>query len=190
MYLFQSSGVYFPMQELCKKTVLEFTRVGIWSQLARFFCRFTGISKSQLEKNALVSVNANLDATLKAAIEAMSDAVFISDKDGQFIHFNEAFASFHRFKDKSAVLKALADYPDLLEVFLPDGSLAPLSMWAVPRALRGESVTDAEYIIRRKDTQESWVGLYNFSPIRDIDGAITGSVVIAKDITEQKRLHD
>jgi len=60
-------------------------------------------------------------------------------------------------------------------------------MWAVPRALRGETVTNAEYRLRRKDTGETWVGSYSFAPIRDNDGAVIGSVVVGRDITEHKK---
>ena len=126
-------------------------------------------------------------ATLQAALSSMTDAVFISDSAGRFIEFNEAFATFHKFRNKEECAKTLAEYPVFLEVFLPNGDLAPLEQWAVPRALRGETVTNAEYTLRRKDTGETWVGSYNFSPIRDTAGGIVGSVVTGRDITERKR---
>ncbi len=122
-----------------------------------------------------------------AALSSMVDAVFISDVSGQFIDFNDAFASFHRFKSKAECATKLADYPDILDVFFSDGKPAPLDMWAVPRALRGETVNNAEYILRRKDTGETWVGSYSFSPVRDEKGSIVGSVVVGRDITEAKR---
>ena len=127
---------------------------------------------------------------LEAALAGMTDAVFISDTAGQFIEFNDAFASFHRFRNKAECAKWLSDYTDILDVFMADGEAAPLDMWAVPRALRGETVTDAEYTLRRKDTGETWVGSYNFSPIRDKDGVIVGSVVVGRDITERKRAEE
>ena len=128
------------------------------------------------------------EAKLKSALASMTDAVFISDAQGRFIDFNDAFATFHRFEDKDQCAKHLAEYPDILDVFMPNGELAPLEQWAVPRALRGEIVTNAEYILRRKDTGETWVGSYSFAPIRDNDGNIVGSVVTGRDITERKRL--
>ena len=124
---------------------------------------------------------------LEAALNSMTDAVFISDTLGNFIEFNDAFATFHKFKNKDECAKTLAEYPEFLDVFMADGTLAPLDMWAVSRALRGEVVTDAEYTLRRKDTGETWFGSYNFAPIRDKDGTIIGSVVIGRDITERKR---
>ena len=126
-------------------------------------------------------------AKLQAALESMTDAVFISDVEGRFVEFNEAFATFHRFASKAECARTLAEYPAFLEVFLPDGTPAPLEQWAVPRALRGETVTNAEYGLRRKDTGESWVGSYSFAPIRDAAGTIVGSVVAGRDVTEWKR---
>lgn len=125
-------------------------------------------------------------AKLQAALDSMTDAVFISDSEGRFIDFNAACASFHRFSNKEECAKTFADYPDLLDVFMPDGTLAPVDMWAVPKALRGETDTNAEYTLRRKDSGETWVGSYSFAPIRDENGHIIGAVVVGRDITEQK----
>jgi PAS domain S-box-containing protein len=126
-------------------------------------------------------------AKLAAALASISDAVFISDLEGNFLDFNEAFAAFHKFKNKADCAKTLAEYPAFLDVFMEDGSLAPLEMWAVPRALRGEVGSSVVYYLRRKDTGENWVGSYSFAPIRNEEGSIVGSVVVGRDITERKR---
>jgi PAS domain S-box-containing protein len=127
------------------------------------------------------------ETKLAAALASMTDAVFISDIRGNFIDFNEAFATFHKFKNKAECATTLAEYPAFLEVFHTDGTAAPLEQWAVPRALRGETATNAEYELRRRDTGETWVGSYSFGPIRNEQGEIVGSVVVARDITENKR---
>lgn len=126
-------------------------------------------------------------AKLETALASMTDAVFISDREGHFVEFNEAFAAFHKFDSKADCASTLSEHPEILEVFLPDGSPAPPDQWAVSRALRGETGSNAEYSLRRKDTGETWVGSYSFAPIRDEHGAIVGSVVAGRDITEQKR---
>ncbi len=125
-------------------------------------------------------------AMLQAALASMTDAVFISDREGRFIEFNDAFATFHRFRSRDECARTLKEYPDILDVYMSDGAPAPLEMWAVPRALRGETVSNAEYRLRRKDTGESWVGSYSFGPILDKDRAIVGSVVVGRDITDMK----
>ncbi len=126
-------------------------------------------------------------AKLETTLASMTDAVFASDVEGNFLEFNEAFATFHRFANKEECAKTLIEYPEFLEVYFPDGTLAPLDMWAVPRALRGETATNVIYILRRKDTGESWVGSYSFAPIRDAGGEIIGSVVVGRDVTEQRQ---
>lgn len=126
-------------------------------------------------------------AKLAAALASMPHAVFISDTEGRFIDFNEAFAWFYRFKSKEDCAKSFAEFPAFLDVFWPDGKPVPPEEWAVPRALRGETVTGAEYHLRHKDTGECWSGSYNFAPIRNGDGAIIGSVVTAQDVTAQKQ---
>jgi len=129
-------------------------------------------------------------ARLEAALASMADAVFISDERGNFIHFNEAFATYHKFKNSSDCAKTSAEYHEIMEVFMDTGEPAPAEMWAVPRALRGETVVNAEYGLRRKDTGESWTGSYSFGPIRDKNGGIVGSVVVARDITERKQMEE
>lgn len=127
---------------------------------------------------------------LEAALASMSDAVCISDADGNFIEFNDAFATFHKFRNKAECAKSLKEYPHFLEVYFPDGKLAPLDQWPVPRALRGEIVTNAEYGLRRIDTGETWTGSYSFAPIRDARHDVVGSVVVGRDITEKKRAEE
>ena len=123
---------------------------------------------------------------LEAALASMTDAVFITNTEGCFVHSNEACAGYHKFKSKEDCAKTLAEYQALFDVFLPNGEMAPLEQWAVPRALRGETAKQAEYTMRRKDTGETWVGSYNLAPIRNSNGEITGAVVTARDITHQK----
>jgi PAS domain S-box-containing protein len=124
---------------------------------------------------------------LEAALSAMSDAVFIVNLDRIFVHINDAFATYHRFASKEECPRAFADYPAILDMRLADDTPAPLSMWAVPRALRGETAVNQEYRLRRKDTGDSWIGSYTLAPIHDHAGTIVGAVVTARDITQQKR---
>lgn len=128
-------------------------------------------------------------AKLEAAIESMTDSVCIADAQGCFTEINTAFATFHRFGSKERCLRRLADYPALFEVFSADGSVAPAHDRPLTRALRGESGSNVEYALQRRDTGERWTGSYSFAPIRDGQGRITGAVVTGRDISEIKRLH-
>lgn len=127
-------------------------------------------------------------ARLEAALNSMTDAVFISDTNGNFVEFNEAFATYHKFKNKNECSRSLNTCSQFLEVHLANGEPAPVEMWAAARALRGETGSNVEYSLRRTDTGEEWTGSYSFAPIKDADGKITGSVVVGRDITQQKQI--
>jgi PAS domain S-box-containing protein len=129
-------------------------------------------------------------AKLAAALASMTDSVIITDGEGRFVEFNDAFATFYRFKSKAECARNFDEFASIFEVFLPSGEPAPREMYAIQRALRGESATGVEYTIQRKDTGEAWIGSISFSPIRDNDGAIIGSVIAARDITEAKRAEE
>jgi PAS domain S-box-containing protein len=150
--------------------------------------RYLGIVIDVTERKRIERELYESQAKLETALASMTDAVFISDEKGRFINFNEAFATFHKFKSKQECAKTFNEYPDILDVFMDTGELAPIEKWAVPRALRGETESNAVYSLRRKDTGETWVGSYSFGPIRNKDGAIVGSVVVGRDITESKRM--
>ncbi|NTU82853.1 MAG: PAS domain-containing protein [Chloroflexales bacterium] len=147
--------------------------------------RMSGIAADITERKQAEAALQASTAKLQAALESMTDAVFISDTDGRFLDFNDAFATFHKFRTKAECATTLAAYPAFLDVYLATGELVPLEQWVMPRALRGETGTNAEYTLRRKDTGETWVGSYSFAPIRDPAGAIIGAVIVGRDITAQ-----
>ncbi|HWJ18723.1 MAG TPA: PAS domain S-box protein, partial [Geobacterales bacterium] len=123
---------------------------------------------------------------LEAALAAMRDGVFILDAESRYIHFNEAFAKFHKYRSKEDSVQTFAELPAILNFFLPSGEWVPRGEWPSQRALRGETEMNAEYTIKQREG-EPYIGSYNFAPIRDSSGHITGAVVSVRDITEQKR---
>ena len=147
---------------------------------------FVGIKEDITEHKKTEQLVADGSLKLEAVLASMSDAVFISDLKGDFINYNEAFATFHKFANKESCPLTLDEYPKLLEVYLLTGELVPLENWVVPRALRGETGTGVEFRLLRKDSGETWIGSYNYAPIRDKEGLIVGSVVTARDVSESK----
>ena len=142
-------------------------------------------SRARAEKSLRES-----QAKLASAMESMTDSVIITDVEGRFVDFNDAFATFYRFKSKAECAQSFDEFASLFEVFLANGEPAPREMYVIQRALRGETGTSEEYILRRRDTGETWIGSLSFGPIRDKDGAIIGSVVTSREITEAKRVEE
>ncbi len=149
--------------------------------------RILKISRDITERKQAEKTLARHQEKLAAALANMKDAVFISDTSGNFINFNDSFATFHRFRNKAECPRSLNEMQDAFELFTVDGEVAPLENRPVSRALRGEMATEVEFSLRRKDTGESWIASYSFSPICETHGAISGAVVVARDITERKQ---
>jgi PAS domain S-box-containing protein len=81
---------------------------------------------------------------LKAAFASMMEAIFIADAEGRLIDFNEEFVRYHRFKNREECSRTIADCSRYLAAYFGDGTVAPPEMWAMPRALRGETASDVE----------------------------------------------
>ena len=148
--------------------------------------RYNGIVFDITERKRIEEEMQVSKAKLEAAMASMTDAVFISDAAGRLIDCNDAFVAFYKFNNKNECPQDYSEYSSFLEVFTVDGDPVPLEQWTIPRALRGETVTNLEVTLRRKDTGETWMGSYSFAPIRNQDGTIVGSVVVGRDITSNK----
>lgn len=149
-----------------------------------------GISYDITEKRQAEEEMKKSRAILGSALESITDSVSIYDMDSRLIEVNDAFARFYKFRNKEECFRILDEYPDLFDTRFADGTEAPLDMWAGPRARRGEKATNVEYIIKRKDTGEEWIASYSFGPIIGSENDIIGSVVVGRDVTEQKRMEE
>jgi PAS domain S-box-containing protein len=180
-------------EDLCPKGLLGVEIWGRWSVHPWYtgagavggIVLFTeDLTKRKQAEAALIESRAKLEA----ALASMTDAVFICDAGERLLEFNEAYAKFHKFKNKAECGTTIEESRKLVELLGAGGEPEPIETRPALRALRGESGTDAEYTLRRKDTGESWIGSYSYAPIRDKDGVITGAVAIARDVTEKKRV--
>ena len=138
------------------------------------------------ERTFLMQAVERSKSKLEAALAGMSDAVSISDLQDDFIDFNDAFLTFHGVAEQGERPKNLVDLSGVLDLCFPDGAPAPLDMWPARRALRGESATNMEYVVRRYGEQHIRHGSYSFAPVRDKNAAVIGAVVVSRDITSVK----
>ncbi len=131
-------------------------------------------------------------ARLLACLDSMTDGIMISDSDGRNLEMNEAWARLSGYENKEEYLKVYSEFRDFtgeegFELTFEDGTPAPPEEWATPRALRGEKKTNVIYRIYVKDTGKTYFYSFSFSPIRNEKSGIIGSVVVSRDVTEQKR---
>ena len=142
----------------------------------------------QTERKRAEAALRESEAKLTMAFASMTEAIFIADASGRLTDFNDAFVRYHRFKNRDECSRTIADCSTYLEAYFADETPAPPGQWAMARALRGETASNVEYRLCRKETGETWWGSYSFAPIQDKDGGLAGAVVTARDITERKEL--
>ncbi len=130
----------------------------------------------------------------EAVFETLAEALVVADAAGRVVDFNDGCLGYYRCKDRGEWVRAAAEWDRFFDIRLPDGRPARREDMAITRALAGETGTNVQYRLNRKDSGESWWGSYNFSPIRDATGSIVGAVIAAREITEmkaaEKRLQD
>ena len=105
-------------------------------------------------------------AKLEAALSSMTDSVIIADTDGQFVEFNDAFATPYRFKNKAECARNFSEFTSLFEVCAASGERLADEMFPMRLALRGETGTNVEYAYLRRDTGDAWIGSLSFGPVR------------------------
>lgn len=127
---------------------------------------------------------------LENVFDSMYEGVFILDKKGQVIDFNDAFARINKFKDKQDVLKSINSLGTIFRAYHLDGSFIPVEEWPATKALQGQSGTDEIYIVERADLGIQWITSNSYGPLLNERGDIIGAIQTLYDITERKKAED
>ncbi|MCA1684428.1 MAG: PAS domain S-box protein, partial [Planctomycetia bacterium] len=120
---------------------------------------------------------------LKAVFEHAGDGIVACDAGGNLTVFNEAARLFHGLPAEPLPPEFWAERYDLRR---PDGTPLPTEEVPLYRALRGESVRDAELVIAPKSVPPRTL-LASGRAIRGPNGEKLGAVVVMQDVTERKR---
>ncbi len=182
-YMLSLEPGFKDLKMVCKDGSVKDT---LWANVAMKDGRQIGIGIDITEHKQAQEELLQSRSIITAALENMTDAVYVSDNKGKLIEYNDAFFSFYRINREDFHATEADNYYSLFELCLPDGTLAAPSECPIPLALKGNKASGAEYIIRRTSTGESWTGSYSYSPIYNADNVITGAVVVARDITNIK----
>jgi PAS domain S-box-containing protein len=149
---------------------------------------YTVVLHDVTERRQAEAAAAAATARLQAALQSMRDALVMIDTEQRIVEVNPAFLRMYGLASRDECPRSLREFERFLEVRLPDGQLVPPEDWSKSRALRGDSGSDVECRLLRKDTGRSWMGSFSFGPIRDTAGRLLGAVVTVRDVTERLRL--
>ena len=107
--------------------------------------------------------------------------------NGQIQYMNRAAKSLLGEPEKKIKLE---EWPQRFGLYLDDGMVRfPEQKLPILRALRGETVEDAEEIVLRKDGDQSstWIAM-SAEILKDENGNIEGAIALIRDITYRKQI--
>jgi len=126
---------------------------------------------------------------LVGALEAMQDAVFLFDVDGEALMVNSAAAELLGFQDSRHLLRDLPFFHSIFELSTPDGEVVPPDRWPVARIMAGETIRRCDLWTRRVATGDAWLIRYSGRLLeRQSDQHL--ALVVMQDLTAQRLLED
>ena len=122
---------------------------------------------------------------LSSLINSIPDEIWFADTNKKFTLANPS--ALNEFSLYSSGVDVENMY-DNLDVFRSDGSIRPVDEAPPLLALNGETIKNAEEIIRTPSQNELRYRQVNASPVKDANDNIIGSVSVVRDITERKNV--
>lgn len=140
-----------------------------------------GVSRSQRSRAALRGES----RLLQLVLSSMAEGVIVVDQNGRFPIWNPAA---ERIVGIGPLEIPFGTWPEVYGFYLPDQAThCPVDRLPLVRAMRGESVDQAEFFVCHAARPEGiWLSV-SASPLRDDAGAPQGGVVVLRDITRYKR---
>jgi len=145
------------------------------------FMDITERKQSEYEREELLAEVNSRAAELDVTITAIADGVIIYDHQLDIIRMN-ASAEYVLGYTRDQANCPFAERFAKLQMKAVDGTPVPVSEFPIVRAVAGETVRGAIYVLTRHDGRSFWVSL-SAAPIR-IDEAIIGAVITFSDITD------
>lgn len=119
---------------------------------------------------------------LRLLIEQSGDAIIMADENGVLRVFNPEAERQHGVSQQEVEAQ---EWAKTYGLYAMDGAPLPLEQTPLFRAVRGETVRGAEWLVKRPDgSRRVLVGTAN--PLRRPDGSPAGAVLIARDETERR----
>jgi PAS domain S-box-containing protein len=125
----------------------------------------------------------------QAVLDSLYESVSLTDAEGNVLLMNRAALALYQL-EPAGQTRPMSYFAQMNECFDLQGRLLPLSEWPRSRVLRGETFSDCEIRVRRKDTGHWFIGSFNGTPVRGKSGGIQFGLLTARNITARKQAED
>lgn len=122
---------------------------------------------------------------LEAVINHMTEGLIVTDPLGRIVTFNPVALALHGYATVEQVQQELNAFSDLFELHDLQGDVIPLNSWPIFRAMRGETFSNCEIQVHRRDTGKTWIGSYGGTPVQDHQGRMILTILTVRDITKR-----
>ena len=122
----------------------------------------------------------------KTVFENMTDGVVVADRGGNIVAMNPAALRIYGFESIEQAPKGVEKFPDYFELFSLKGHALPFDEIPLVRVLNGETFSNYEIRIHRRDIGKEWFASYSGAPIYDESGTIAQAMVTVRDVTSIK----
>lgn len=128
-------------------------------------------------------------AEIEVVVENLNEGLIISDLNGDFLRRNPAAFSIAGITDRAKDMRNCAQLEQILEISTMDGMVLEVDEWPLQRVLRGETLSNFEARVRRRDSRDEKILNYNGSIVKyDLQKEI--AFLKFQDITERKRAEE
>ena len=152
--------------------------------------RFCYVAENVTERRAAEQELIAERGKLEAVVAGMNQGVVLLSPDGSLQAMNRAALAMHGFADEAEMLRSVADFEGLFELRDTTRSIVPLESWPASRAIRGETVTNFELEVTRRDTGRRFISLYNSAIVGEAGAGVRFAVLAINDITELREAAD
>jgi PAS domain-containing protein len=165
----------FALQQCTEKRIWTDEEISLFAEICRYAT--LALNNTLLHERAVREI-----AKASAILDQIPEPAAIYDAHGRLERMNAAASR------EASQLFASPDPETRLRLNqhrLVDGSTLDKTELPSMRALRGELVDD-DYLVRDARTNDDRMVNLKAAPIRDTDGEVIGSVVLSRDITEER----
>lgn len=161
-------------------------RAVVYSRESGVPTRMLGVNIDVTEQRRIRDELEESKARLQAVLDSLHEGVVILNLEGRILEGNPAAREMLGYSKAEAGHSELPECGTTFDLLSLDGQSLPPEAWPIQKVRRGESFTNYEIAVRRKDSGESRIISHNGAPVRSASGEIILGVLTLTDISERK----
>ena len=124
-------------------------------------------------------------ARMKAIFDSLNEAVFVFEANGRLVDATPTGLKMFGYRDLKEVIASLGKITSVFDAYTLDGRALSPDEWPVFRVLRGETITNVELELRRRDNGRRWFASFSGSHTAVLHEAAQLCVLTVRNVTKR-----